>query len=152
MTEGAYAMLQATKPQTLAYGLSDSPAGMAAWLVEKYRAWSDCNGDLERRFTRDDLLTILTIYWATGTIGSSCRIYAETMRDMSPFMGQKVIIPTGMAQFPSDLVPACRAWEERFYNLRHWTVMPQGGHFAEHEEPALLAGDIREFFRPLRPA
>jgi pimeloyl-ACP methyl ester carboxylesterase len=150
MTEGAYAMVQATKPQTLACGLSDSPAGMAAWIVEKNRAWSDCGGDVENRFSKDELLTNLTIYWATGTIGSSCRIYAETMRDMSPFSGRRIDVPTGMAQFPRDLVPACRAWEERFWNLRHWTEMPTGGHFAEHEEPELLARDIREFFRPLR--
>jgi pimeloyl-ACP methyl ester carboxylesterase len=150
MTRGAYAMLQATVPQTLAYGLTDSPSGMAAWIVEKYRAWSDCSGNVETRFSRDELLTNLTIYWATGTINSSCRIYYETLRNMSPFAGRYVTVPTGMAQFPGDIVPACRAWEERFYNLRHWTDMPRGGHFAEHEEPGLLAEDIRTFIRPLR--
>ncbi|MDO9326585.1 MAG: epoxide hydrolase [Methanoregula sp.] len=150
MGEMAYVMLHATKPQTLAFGLTDSPVGMAAWITEKFRAWSDCCGDIETRFTKDELLTNLTIYWATGTIGSSCRIYYETMRSPSPSTGQKITVPTGMAQFKQDLVPACRAWEERFYTLRHWTDMPRGGHFAEHEEPGLLAGDIREFFRALR--
>jgi len=150
MTEGAYCMINSTKPQSLAYGLNDSPAGLAAWIVEKFRAWSDCSGNVETRFTKDELLTNLTIYWATGTINSSCRVYCETMRNMSPFTGKRIEVPTGMAQFPKDLVPAVRAWEERFYNLRHWTEMPRGGHFAEMEEPNLLADDIREFFRPPR--
>jgi len=150
MTEGAYCMLNATKPQTLAYGLTDSPAGLAAWIVEKFRAWSDCSGNVETRFTKDELLTNLTIYWATGTINSSCRVYYETMRNMSPFIGKYVDVPTGMAQFPKDLAPALRSWEERFYNIQHWTDMPRGGLLAEHEEPGLLAGDMREFFRPMR--
>jgi pimeloyl-ACP methyl ester carboxylesterase len=152
MGEMAYVMLHATKPQTLAFGLSDSPAGMAAWITEKFRAWTDCGGNLEARFSKDELLTNLTIYWATGTIGSSCRIYYETLHTPSPSAGQRIIVPTGMAQFRKDLVPACRAWEERFYSIHHWTDFPLGGHFAEHEEPGLLASDMREFFRPLRLA
>jgi len=150
MTQGAYCMIHSTKPQTLAYGLNDSPAGLAAWIVEKFRAWSDCSGNVETRFTKDELLTNLTIYWATGTINSSCRVYYETMRTMSPSAGRRIDVPTGMAQFPKDLIPAVRTWEERFCNLRHWTVMPRGGHFAEMEEPDLLAEDIRTFFRPPR--
>lgn len=150
MSEGAYAMVQATKPQTLAYGLMDSPAALAGWIVEKFRAWSDCSGDIENRFTKDELLTNLMIYWVTGTIHSSCRVYYETMHTLSQYTGTRVEIPTGMTQFPKDLVPAVREWEERFYNIQHWTEMPRGGHFAEMEEPVLLAEDIRTFFRMLR--
>ncbi len=150
MSEMAYCMLHATKPETLAFGLFDSPAGMAAWILEKFWAWSDCGGDIESRFSKEELLANLTIYWATGTIGSSCRIYYESMHNPSPSAGKKITVPTGMAQFPKDLIPACRAWEERFYHLRHWTTMSKGGHFAEHEEPELLAEDIRVFFRSLR--
>lgn len=147
MTEGAYVMLQATKPQTLAYGLTDSPVGLAAWIVEKFQAWSDCSGNIENRFTKDELLTNLTIYWATRTMNSSCRVYYETMRSMSQYSGSRVEIPTAMSLFPKDLVPAVREWEERFYNIQHWTEMPRGGHFAEMEEPELLAGDIKAFFQ-----
>lgn len=146
LTESAYSMINATKPQTLSYGLTDSPAGLAAWIVEKYRTWSDCSGNIEERFTKDEILTNLTIYWVTATINSSCRVYYETMWNMSQYTGKRVEIATGMAQFPKDLVPAVREWEERFFNIQHWTDMPRGGHFAEMEEPILLAEDIRAFF------
>lgn len=147
--EGAYAMMHATKPQTLAYGLNDSPAGLAAWIVEKFRAWSDCDGDLEKRFSKDELLTNLTIYWATQTINSSCRLYYETMHNWrNP--GRRIELPTAMAMFPKDLVPQPREWTQRQYNVQRWTQMPRGGHFPEWEEPELLAQDIRAFFRFLR--
>jgi pimeloyl-ACP methyl ester carboxylesterase len=147
--EGAYAMTHATKPQTLAYGLNDSPAGLAAWIVEKFRAWSDCNGDVEKRFTKDELLTNLTIYWATQTINSSCRLYYETMHIwQNP--GRRIELPTAMAMFPKDFIPQPREWTERQYNVQRWTPMPRGGHFPEWEEPEMLAEDIRSFFRPLR--
>ena len=149
MTEGAYALLQATKPQTLAYGLADSPAGLAAWLVEKFQSWSDCGGDVERRFTKDELLTNLTLYWATETIRSSFTPYFDQEPARPPQPG-KIEVPTGVAIFPHDLVPAPRAYAERFYNVQHWTEMPRGGHFAALEEPELLAEDLRTFFRPLR--
>lgn len=149
MTEGAYALLQATKPQTLAYGLADSPAGLAAWLVEKFQSWSDCGGDVERRFTKDELLTNLTLYWATETIRSSFTPYFDQEPAQPPQPG-KIEVPTGVAIFPHDLVPAPRAYAERFYNVQHWTEMPRGGHFAALEEPELLAEDLRTFFRPLR--
>lgn len=150
MQEGAYAMMHATKPQTLAYGLNDSPVGLAAWIVEKFRAWSDCGGDVEKRFTKDELLTNLTIYWATETINSSCRLYYESTHIPMPNAGKRVELPTAMAMFPKDLAPQPREWTERQYNVVRWTQMPQGGHFGEWEEPELLAEDIRAFFRPLR--
>jgi pimeloyl-ACP methyl ester carboxylesterase len=150
MLEGAYAMLQSSKPQTPAVGLNDSPAGLAAWLVEKFRAWSDCGGDVERRYTKDELLAYLTVYWVTETIGSSMRLYAETARVPSPNAGKKVETPTAMAMLPKDLVHGPREWHEREYNVQRWTELPRGGHFGEWEEPQLLAEDIRAFFRPLR--
>lgn len=150
MHEGAYAMLQATKPQTLAYGLNDSPAGLAAWIIEKFRAWSDCDGDVEKRFTKDELLTNLTIYWATETINSSFRVYYEGQDSPLPNAGQRVELPTAMAMFPKDIINAPHEWEERSYNVQRWTEMPRGGHFAEMEEPKLLSEDIRAFFRLLR--
>ena len=149
--EGAYDHLQATKPQTLGYGLNDSPAGLAAWIVEKYRSWSDCGGDVERRFTKDEILTQLTIYWVTETINSANRLYFE--RDRSPRRlesGDRVNVPTAAAIFPGDIDRPPREWGERVYDVRRWTEMPRGGHFAALEEPGLLARDIREFFRPLR--
>ena len=147
--EGAYAMMHATTPQTLAYGLNDSPAGLAAWIVEKFRAWSDCDGDVEKRFTKDELLTNLTIYWATQTINSSIRLYYETMHIWKN-SSRRIELPTAMAMFPRDFVPQPREWTERQYNVVRWTPMPRGGHFPEWEEPELLAEDIRAFFRSLR--
>ena len=149
--EGAYAAVQSTKPQTLAYGLNDSPAGLAAWIVEKFRAWSDCGGDVEKRFSKDELLTNLTIYWATRTIHSSARLYYEQAHDPPPVLeGARVRVPTGFAIFPEDIVPAPRDWAERFFDVGRWTEMPRGGHFAAMEEPELLAEEVRAFFRPLR--
>jgi len=148
-TESGYAMEQSTKPQTLAYGLSDSPAGLAAWIVEKFRAWSDCGGDVERRFSKDELLANLTLYWATGTIGSSVRLYYESVRDREARWG-RVEVPTAMAMFPKDMFPTPREWANRWCAIRRWTEMPRGGHFGEMEEPELLAADIRAFFRGLR--
>ena len=150
MEEGAYAMLQSTRPQTPAYALNDSPAGLAAWIVEKFRAWSDCDGDVEKSFSRDELLTNLTIYWATQTIGPSFRMYYEPSDDRGESGGEKNDVPTGVAIFPKDIVPAPREFGERFFDVRRWTEMPRGGHFAALEEPELLAEDIRAFFRDLR--
>ena len=150
-SEGGYAHIQGTKPQTLAYGLNDSPVGLAAWIVEKYRTWSDCGGDVEKRFTKDELLTTVTIYWATETITSSTRMYKENQRytwTLSP--DERVEVPTGVAAFPAEISRPPREWGERSYNLQSWTPMPSGGHFAALEEPQILAEDIRQFFRPLR--
>lgn len=150
MAEGAYALLQSTKPQTLAYGLNDSPVGLAAWIVEKFRAWSDCNGNIEDRFSKDELLTNITIYWATETINSSFLPYYEPDHSPQEHSAKRVEVPTGVAIFPKDLVPAPRKFAERFFNIQQWTEMPSGGHFAALEEPVLLVEDIRNFFRPLR--
>ncbi|MEP6767140.1 MAG: epoxide hydrolase family protein [Acidobacteriota bacterium] len=151
--EGAYDRIQATKPQTLAHGLTDSPAGLAAWLVEKFRSWSDCGGEIERRFSRDDLLTHLTIYWVTGTINAANRLYFD--RDQAPRAlapGQRVEVPCAVSLFPADIDHPPREWAERACRVERWTEMPRGGHFAAWEEPQLLAEDLREFFRPLREA
>lgn len=149
--EGAYGSIQATKPQTLAYGLNDSPVGLAAWIVEKFRSWSDCDGDVERRFTKDELLTNLTIYWATETINSSIRLYYEHRHNSSPPKhGERIQVPTAVALFPKDLSRPPREWAERTCNVQRWTEMPRGGHFAAMEEPELLVEDIRAFFRTLR--
>jgi pimeloyl-ACP methyl ester carboxylesterase len=150
-SEGGYAHIQGTKPQTLSYGLNDSPAGLAAWIVEKYRTWSDCGGDVESRFTKDELLTTVMIYWVTQSIGSSTRLYYETNRkpwDLK--QGERIEVPCGIASFPGENTVPLREWAERSYNVQHWTDMPGGGHFAALEEPVNLVADIRDFFRPLR--
>lgn len=152
MAEGAYAMLQSTKPQTATAGLNDSPAGLAAWLVEKFRSWSDCEGEVERRFSKDELLTNLVLYWVTETIGSSMRLYYETAHVPSSTAGQRVETATAMAMLPKELIHGPREWHEREYNVVRWTELPRGGHFAEWEEPELIAEDIRAFFRPMREA
>jgi epoxide hydrolase len=146
--ERAYQNIQGTKPQTLGYGLSDSPAGLAAWIVEKFLAWCDCNGNIESRFTKDDLLTNVMIYWVTGTAASSTRIYYEN-RVATPVQG-RVTVPTACALFPKEITAPPRRWVEARYNLVRWTEMPRGGHFAALEQPELLVDDIRAFFRGLR--
>jgi pimeloyl-ACP methyl ester carboxylesterase len=145
--------IQGTKPQTLAYALNDSPGGLAAWIVEKFRRWSDCDGDVERCYTKDELLTNITIYWVTETINSSMRIYYERSHDawnLAP--GERIAVPCGVAAFPKDLNRPPREWAERSHNVQQWTEMPRGGHFAALEEPELLVQDLRAFFRPLRGA
>jgi pimeloyl-ACP methyl ester carboxylesterase len=148
---GAYAHLQGTRPQTPGYALNDSPAGLAAWILEKFREWSDCGGDVYRSFTRDQLLTNVSLYWLTETISSSFRMYYEGRR--APFLlaeGEFVHPPCAIASFPKEILFPPRQWVERGYNVRRWTNMPKGGHFAAAEEPELLAADIRDFFRSLR--
>lgn len=149
--EGAYAMMHSTKPQTVAYGLNDSPVGLAAWIVEKFRAWSDCNGDVETRFSKDELLTNIMIYWVTETINSSMRMYYENGHTSPPLSpGQHIEVPAGVAIFPKDIGVPPREWGERILRVQRWTQMPRGGHFAALEEPELLVEDIRAFFRPFR--
>jgi pimeloyl-ACP methyl ester carboxylesterase len=149
-TEGAYGRIQATRPQSLAYALNDSPVGLAGWIVEKFRAWSDCEADVERAFTKDELLTNVSIYWFTQTIGSSMRLYWENQRRPLRFApGERVRTPCAVAHFPKELPLPPRSWVERVYDLQRWTKMPRGGHFAALEQPALLAQDIRAFFRSL---
>jgi microsomal epoxide hydrolase len=150
-TEGGYGHIQGTKPQTLSYGLNDSPAGLAAWIVEKWRTWSDCNGDVESTYTKDELLTNIMIYWATQTIGSSVRIYYESQRASWSFgQDDRIRVPSAVAIFPKDLSYPPREWAERSYNVQRWTEMPRGGHFAAMEEPEMLVDDLRAFFRDLR--
>jgi pimeloyl-ACP methyl ester carboxylesterase len=170
--EGAYTHIQRTKPQTLTYALNDSPAGLAAWIVEKFRAWSDCDSDVEKRFSKDELLTNLTIYWATETIGSSFRVYRDWAlgAESNPYAwngreevprgiasrplarDERIGVPAAVALFPADPPAGMpREWAERSYSdLRRFGRMPRGGHFPAMEEPELLAEDIRSFFRPLR--
>ena len=149
--EGGYNHIQGTKPQTLAYGLNDSPVGLAAWIVEKYRTWSDCGGDVEKSYTKDELLTIVTIYWVTQTISSSTRMYFENQKNLWAMeKDQKVPAPAGMAMFPQEISKPPREWGERSYDVRRWTEMHSGGHFAALEEPQLLAEEVRAFFRDFR--
>lgn len=145
--EMAYAMQHSSYPQTLAYALNDSPAGLAAWIVEKFRAWSDNDGDLESAFSKDELLTNLTIYWATQTINASIRLYYETAREPGQF--GRVEVPTGMLMSDKDMFPTPREWAERSYNVVRWTPISVGGHFLEWEEPELVAQDMRVFFASL---
>ena len=151
--EGGYVMIQGSRPQTLGYGLNDSPAGLAAWIVEKFRAWSDCDGDLEQSFTKDELLTNIMIYWTTQTINPSIRTYYEGMHAWSD-APPRVEVPVGMALFAKDFprdVSLPRETAERFFgDIQGWTEIPRGGHFTAMEEPQLLAEDIRAFFRKLR--
>ena len=145
-----YGAIQSTRPQTVGYGLNDSPVGLAAWVLEKWRAWADSGGDLDGTFSRDFLLTIVTLYWATQTITSSMRDYVDN-RSLAAELGPAgaVTVPTAVAvfanQFIDDGTPP-REWAERLYNIRRWTPMPRGGHFPAAEEPELFARDIAAFF------
>ncbi len=151
-TEGGYAAMHRTKPQTAAVGLTDSPAGLAAWIVEKLRGWSDCGGDVERSFTRDEILTNVTIYWLTATIGSSMRMYHANAAIPPAQLARRVEVPSGFAIFAGDVVRPPRAWLERTANTVRVTEPPRGGHFAAFEEPELYAEELRAFFRPYRAA
>jgi pimeloyl-ACP methyl ester carboxylesterase len=151
--ERGYASIQSTRPQTLAHALDDSPVGLCAWLVEKRRSWSDCGGDVERVFTRDELLTTVCLYWLTHSFGSSARFYYEAAHHpWRPSHDREPVVeaPTAVARFPRDVLVMPRRWIERYYNLQRYNEMPRGGHFAPMEEPALLVDDLRSFFRPLR--
>ena len=149
--EGAYGAMHRTKPQTAAVGLTDSPAGLAAWIVEKLRAWSDCDGDIERSFTKDEILTDVMIYWLTGTIGSSMRMYWANAAIPAAQLARRVEAPSGFSFFPSDIMPRPpRRWLERVANVVRVTEPARGGHFAPVEEPELYATELRDFFRPYR--
>ncbi|MGC7942179.1 mandelate racemase/muconate lactonizing enzyme family protein [Pandoraea pneumonica] len=142
--EGAYAMLHGTKPQTLSYGLNDSPVGLAAWIVEKFKSWSD--GDLENVYGLDGLCANLTLYWVTQTLGSSIRLYAESFSDKKLKQPpERGAVPVGVIVFPKDILPAPRAWGERWYNIVHWTEASSGGHFGAWEVPELFVQDLRAF-------
>jgi pimeloyl-ACP methyl ester carboxylesterase len=147
----AYQEIQGKNPQTLGYGLTDSPAGLAGWIVEKFFAWTDHDGDLEQAVTRDQILTNLTVYWVTQTINSSVRLYCESRRsDRFGPMGEFVSTPTAAAVFPREMFRIPRAYAEAAFNLRRYTRFDRGGHFAALEEPDLLIDDIRSFFREVR--
>ena len=148
--ERGYSHMHSTKPQTLGYSLNDSPAGLAAWIVEKYRSWCDCDGNPETKFTKDELLTTITIYWVTETATSAARYYYEGRHSSAPPNTQRVEVPTACAAFPKEFRFTPRVWLESRYNLTRFTMMPSGGHFAASEEPALLVDDLRAFFRTLR--
>lgn len=142
--EGAYALIQGTKPQTLSYGLNDSPAGLAAWIIEKLRSWS--GGDIEHVYGLDELCANLTLYWATETIRSSIQLYAETFSDPeSHTPPERGSVPVGVIVFPDDILPAPRAWGERWFNIVHWSEAPSGGHFGAWEEPEFFARDLVAF-------
>jgi pimeloyl-ACP methyl ester carboxylesterase len=149
--ETGYQRIQGTKPQTLGYSLNDSPAGLCAWIVEKFRTWSDCDGDPEKRFTNDELLTNVMLYWVTETATSSARLYYEMIHaGKFPPTGFRVNVPTACAIFPKELFKPPRSWVEKLYNVAQWNRFPAGGHFAAMEEPTLLVDDVRKFFRTLR--
>ena len=148
--ETGYQMIQGTRPQTLGFGLNDSPAGLAAWIVEKFRAWSDCGDDVYRSFTRDELLANISVYWFTGTITSSTRLYYEVTQGGRMSLDDRVEVPTGVARFPKEVMRFPRRWVEDHYNVTHWTEMPRGGHFAAMEVPDLFVEDVRRFFATLR--
>jgi pimeloyl-ACP methyl ester carboxylesterase len=148
--ETGYQQIQGTKPQTIGIALNDSPIGLAAWIVEKFRTWCDCDGNPESVFTRDELLTNITLYWVTQTAASSARIYYESRHPLTTQPARRVETPTACADFPKEIIWSPRRWLEARYNITRWTVMPRGGHFAAMEQPQLLVDDVRAFFRGLR--
>ncbi len=149
--EAAYFAIQATKPLTVAYALSDSPVGLAAWYVEKFRSWTDNRGEPDDAVTKDEMITDIMLYWLTGTAHSAMRFYSEAReRPFHLAAGQKVEPPTGVVKLPAEIPMPPREWVERAFNVVHWTELPRGGHFAAWEVPELLAEDVRAFFRPLR--
>jgi microsomal epoxide hydrolase len=149
--EIGYQWIQGTKPQTLSYGLTDSPAGLAAWIVEKFYAWSDCRGDLDACFGRDTILTNIMLYWATGAIGSSFWPYYTRLHGPWPVTkDRRIEVPTGYVEFPKEILRPPRSVAEKVYNIQRWSVKRRGGHFAALEQPEVLADEIRAFFRQFR--
>ena len=146
--DSGYSKQQSTRPQTLGYGLVDSPVGQLAWIVEKFWSWTDCDGHPENVLTRDELLDNVMLYWTTASAASSARLYWESFNVFSG--GGAVKLPTGIAAFPKEIIRAPRNWCEATYNITHWTTMPRGGHFAAFEQPALFVDDVRAFFATVR--
>ncbi len=146
--DSGYSKQQRTRPQTLGYGLVDSPVGQLAWIVEKYWSWTDCNGHPENALTRDEMLDNVMLYWLTGSAASSARLYWESFGRAAE--GDPVELPTGVAAFPGEVIPSPRKWCEDRFNLTHWAKMPRGGHFAAWEQPALFVEDVRAFFATVR--
>jgi microsomal epoxide hydrolase len=146
-----YQMIQGTKPQTLAYALTDSPVGLAGWIVEKFRAWSDCDGDVERRFTKDEILTDVMLYWVTGAINSSFwPYYTQLHGDWRPTSAEPITVPTAYLEHPHEIMRPPRSLAEPVFNIQRWTEASRGGHFAALEEPEVLAADLRAFFHDRR--
>lgn len=150
--ETGYQWIQGTRPQTLAYGLTDSPVGLAAWLTEKFHSWTDCRGDLDGYLGRDTILTSIMLYWITGAIGSSFWPYYARMHGPWPIPeGERVKVPMAYIEFPKEILRPPRSIAEKMYaDIRRWTTVERGGHFAALEQPQTLVREIREFFRPMR--
>jgi pimeloyl-ACP methyl ester carboxylesterase len=149
--EGGYSHIQATKPQTLAYSLIDSPAGLAAWMLEKFFAWSDGSDELTHRFDLDELLTNVSVYWFSGNVAATLRLYEENARQPLRFgSGERISPPLCYARFPKEVINPPREWVERVFNVARWTEMPVGGHFAALEQPRALASDVHESFAVFR--
>lgn len=146
--EVGYQEIQSTKPQTLAYGLTDSPVGLAGWIIEKFRTWSDCEDDVETSFTRDRLLDNISVYWLTESINSSMRLYYET--DPGAVIPERVEVPTGHARYPAEISKTPRQWAEEIYDIVYWNEMSEGGHFAAMEVPELFVEDVRDYFSRFR--
>jgi pimeloyl-ACP methyl ester carboxylesterase len=148
--DSGYSKQQSTRPQTIGYGLTDSPSGQAAWILEKFWAWTDCGGDPLNVLGRDELLDNVMLYWATATAASSARLYWESF-GAARRTAHTVTIPTGVAVFPREIVPPVRRWlEPRYTDIRHWSEMPKGGHFAAFEQPELFVAEVRKYFGMLR--
>ena len=146
--DSGYSKQQSTRPQTLGYGLTDSPAGQAAWILEKFWAWTDCDGHPENALGRDEMLDNIMLYWLNAAAASSGRLYWESFQKLA---AMTVDVPTGIAKFPAEIIPPVRSWSEPVYSdIRQWTDMPAGGHFAAFEQPELFVNDVRAFFGPLR--
>ncbi|MGB6206142.1 epoxide hydrolase family protein [Mycobacterium sp.] len=143
-----YSKQQSTRPQTLGYGLADSPVGQLAWIVEKFWAWTDCDGHPENAISRDELLDNVMLYWTTDSAASSARLYWESFNSF--ITDGRVELPTGVASFPKEILRTPRRWCEAAYNITHWTTMPRGGHFAAFEQPDLFIDDVRKFFATVR--
>lgn len=148
--DSGYSKQQSTRPQTLGYGLTDSPSGQAAWILEKFWAWTDCDGHPENILSRDEMLDNVMVYWVTATATSSARLYWESFGSKKRTV-HKVSVPTGVAVFPKEIVTPVRKWmETNFTDIRHWSEMPKGGHFSAFEQPELFVRDVRAFFGTLR--
>ncbi len=153
--ESGYSGQMATRPQTVGYGLTDSPAGLCAWILEKFRAWTDCAGNPENALTRDEMLDNITLYWLTGTATSAARLYWESFAEISAIFTESVVdtvtVPTGCSIFPKEVPRISRRWAaRRFTNIVHWNELDRGGHFAAFEQPELFVSEVREFFRLVR--
>jgi pimeloyl-ACP methyl ester carboxylesterase len=150
--EAGYSTLQSTKPQTIAVALNDSPVGLASWILEKLRGWSDCHGEVETRFTKDDLLTTIMIYWVTQSYGTSARYYYEAAHNpWTPVHDGMPVVeaPVGISVLPEEFISAPRRWAQRYYNLKQKRYHASGGHYAAWEEPQAITMDVRDFFRTL---